>query len=53
MAAFDVLLALMLSICGIMGPVMTAKQTPWMHPCIKLLNLEPQKVNQRLKRLRF
>jgi len=30
-AAFDIL---MLSSCGTKGPVMTAKQTPWMHPCM-------------------
>jgi len=29
--AFDILLALMLSICGTKGSVMTAKQTPWVQ----------------------
>jgi len=32
--AIDILSALMLSICGTKGPVMTAKQTPWMCPCL-------------------
>jgi len=35
-AAFDISSALMLSTCGTKGPVMTAKQTPWMHPCYNL-----------------
>jgi len=34
--AFDILSALMLSTCSTKGPVMTAKQTPWMHLFLSL-----------------
>jgi len=32
--ALNILSALVLITCGTKGPVMTAKQTLWMHPCI-------------------
>jgi len=38
--AFVFLLALMLITCGTKGPVMTAKQTPWMRPCRAAFRLQ-------------
>jgi len=35
--AFNILLVLMLSTCGTKGPVVTTKQTPWMHPWLYIL----------------
>jgi len=38
--AFDILSALKLSTCDTKGPVMTAKQTPWMRPCLLGLSVQ-------------
>jgi len=51
--AFDILLALMLSACGAKGSVMTAKQTPYMRPCInaKLIIVHQNKFRFQKKKL--